>query len=118
MRTALKKLCERALAGDAGLEEIHNEVVEERLQPFPLLKTVFDDLVDAVEHTPGSLLTGRIDRAVWVRSPERAVLLLDALLLESDLPLPRLAACRDRLLKLGEFADEQLLREQVRRCVG
>lgn len=112
---AVLRICECALAGELGLEELHASwPIEARGKPF--YDRVFDDVEDGVEHLPGNLFTGRTNERLWRASHEYRVIYLDCLLLRSHRRMEELEKCRESILRRG-LGPETVIEENVRDCL-
>lgn len=102
----LARLCSRAITADIGLDELTRE------QPdgldHRLLQSIWEDLADAVEHTPGRWPGGGVDRKAWERSPQYVQLLIDRALLlrvQESGDFDRLADCHEQLTAVTDASD-------------
>jgi hypothetical protein len=109
------------LAAGVDLDEFYDRwgPLEGHLSRFEA--TVFEDLVDGVEHVPGRLLRPEVDWAAWRADPGYHAVRLDLCLLSSDhleVDDDRLLECRAKLQQWAVRADDIALREAVSRCLA
>ena len=94
-------LCKRAIAGRLSLEELGKEwpageTVSE------VLSLVREDILDAVEHFPGKLWTGKPNWETWEDDEARRVLVVDAEVIEGGEKVEDVEKRRrDRFKELG-----------------
>lgn len=106
------ELLQLALAGSLKFDDLYREWPLPEMEMEGLYPSILEDLSAAVEHTPGSLFTGKVDRKAWVGSLEYNQIYLDFRLLQTRLPLSRveeiLSEARERDLGSPEEIDRFL----------
>lgn len=115
-RATARDLCERARNGMLSLEELHSRWPRQGVGGEMWLQEVFDDVEDAVEHLPGSFVTGKVDYKTWHRSYEFLVLYLDCMLLRNN-DEATISRWRSEILQ-GELQSIRHVEEAVHRCAG
>jgi hypothetical protein len=82
-RTTVKQLCVEALEGEIWLDDFYARR-DSLGSPGAFLEQVLDDIEDGIEHTPGRLLRGGLNRRAWERSREYLLIYLDLCLLDAS----------------------------------
>jgi hypothetical protein len=97
-RAEAREVIVDALSGSVSLEDFHRRWPD---AGDPLIDAIFDETEDTLEHTPGSLLSGR-DQERFEKSIPYTTLIVDEQLLLDDfagVSSPRLLQIRERLFK-------------------
>jgi hypothetical protein len=81
-RDTLEVLCIRALEGVISLDDFYRAWPCNK-DKGSFCKVLYDDLEDAIQHTPGTWFAGKIDLSKWKQCYEYFVVYLDLLLLKS-----------------------------------
>jgi hypothetical protein len=80
---ALRQLCHEVLAAELSYAEFSARVATIDCHD-EFIRGVVNDLEEGVLHTPSHLLSRRVDRPAWMRSPEYFDVYLDCYLLEYE----------------------------------
>lgn len=117
-RSQARAVITEALAGSLSIEDFHRDWPDSL---DPLLKVIFEETEDTVEHSPGSLFRpGSVDEQFRKSVPYK-ILLVDGELLSEEFiqaSSQRMVGIRERLLKELDLAqDDSSLRNAAREFV-
>ena len=96
-RKPLELLCLRVLEGAISREDFYREWPCDR-EKGSFWESLYNDLEDAIQHTPGTWFAGKVDLSQWKQCWEYFVVYLDLLLVRSNKNVRRLQQVRQKAL--------------------
>lgn len=112
----IQGVCEKAKEGTLKLDIFYDQWPKEA-NSNPLFKQIYEDIEDAIEHTPGFLFRKGIDLKSWYASDMYLTLYLDSILLKYDKSWEELMQCRETVLKQKSLSTETI-EDEIKKCLG
>jgi hypothetical protein len=113
----LLKLCHSALEAKIDIFHFYDEWPYDEGKSDIFLKHLYDDLENGIQHTPGSIFTGKVLYDKWRKSEPFRLIQLDKMLLEKCMDTQMLSECRKNIISL-DYLNEVDMELAVDACLG
>jgi hypothetical protein len=117
-RDILIELCNLALQAKIDVVNFYDKWPYSDIHEDAFLKHLYEDLEDGIQHTPGSLLTGKVLHKEWINLESYGLILLDKTLLEKCTDTQVLLNCRESILVSFNQLCKINIEAEVEKCIG
>jgi len=103
-------MCDMALKGELSIGDFYEKWPKEA-NSYPLFKQIYDDVEDAVEHLPSSIITNKKLLSKWMNSKTYLTVFLDFIVLSCDISYEMAYQYRKYILTLDKLTKDSIINE-------